>query len=85
MCGNRRRKRGGNITMNPAKYKSVSMHKETWSIATRLANKILPYGKVSRSEIVRIAINRLNQEVFKNEVSFEALKQTNEVVHASDN
>ena len=59
------------------------MHKHTWEIATELADKIIPYGKVSRSEVVRIAINRLNHQVFKGEVSTETLKQTNKEKHAS--
>jgi len=71
--------------MNPSKYKSISMHKHTWEIATELADKIIPYGKVSRSEVVRIAINRLNHQVFKGEVSTETLKPITEEKHASNN
>ena len=55
--------------MNSSKYKSVSMRKNAWDITTALADKMIPYGKMSRSQIVEIAINRLNHQVFKGEVS----------------
>ena len=54
--------------MNPSKYKSISMRKNAWDITTALAEKMIPYGKMSRSQIVEIAINRLNHQVFKGEV-----------------
>ena len=54
--------------MNPSKYKSISMRKHSWDIVTELADKIIPYGKMSRSQVVEIAINRLNHQVFKGEV-----------------
>ena len=57
--------------MNPSKYKSVSMRKHAWEITTTLAEKMVPYGKMSRSQIVEIAINRLNHQVFKGEVLLE--------------
>ena len=55
--------------MNPSKYKSISMRKHSWNIATELAEKLVPYGKMSRSQVVEIALNRLNHQVFKGEVS----------------
>jgi len=57
--------------MNPSKYKSVSMRKHSWNIATELAEKLVPYGKMSRSQIVEIAINRLHHQMYKGEVSLE--------------
>ena len=54
-----------------SKYKSVSMRKNAWEITTELAEKMIPYGKMSRSQIVEIAINRLNHQVFKGEVLLE--------------
>ena len=57
--------------MNPSKYKSISMRKNAWEITTALAEKMIPYGKMSRSQIVEIAINRLNHQVFKGEVLLE--------------
>ena len=55
--------------MNPNKYKSISMRKHSWDIVTELAGKLVPYGTMSRSQVVEIAINRLNHQVFKGEVS----------------
>jgi len=45
------------------------MRKNAWNIATELAEKLVPYGKISRSQVVEIALNRLNHQVFKGEVS----------------
>jgi len=57
--------------MNPNFFKSVSMRKNVWEITTALAEKMIPFGKMSRSQIVEIAINRLNLEVFKGDVILE--------------
>jgi hypothetical protein len=57
--------------MNPLKYKSISMRKNAWDIVTALADKMLPYGKMSRSQIVEIAINRLHHQMYKGEVSLD--------------
>ena len=54
--------------MNPSFYKSVSMRKNAWDTVASLAEKILPYGKISKSQVVEIAINRLNHQLFKGEV-----------------
>jgi len=61
--------------MNPLKYKSVSMKKHSWDIATALAAQMIPYGTMSRSQVVEIAINRLNHQVFKGEVSADTFRQ----------
>jgi len=55
--------------MNPSFYKSVSMRKNAWDTVTSLSEKILPYGKISRSQVVEIAINRLNHQVCRGDVS----------------
>ena len=52
MCGNRRRKTGGNITVNPAKYKSVSMTIGNWELASKLSNLIVPNVTLSKSKVV---------------------------------
>ena len=54
--------------MNPLFFKSISIRKTSWDTITELAEKLVPYGKMSRSQIVEIAINRLNHAVFKGEV-----------------
>ena len=61
--------------MNSSKYKSISMRKNSWDIATALADKMIPYGKMSRSQIVEIAINRLHHQVFRGEVSADTFNQ----------
>ena len=61
--------------MNPSKYKSISMRKHSWDIATLLTEKILPYGKISRSQVVEIAINRLNHQMEKGEVSVDTFNK----------
>ena len=61
--------------MNPSKYKSISMRKNAWDITTALTEKILPYGKISRSQVVEIAINRLNHQVCKGEVSVDTFNK----------
>ena len=66
--------------MNPKKYKSVAVNTATWTIATNLANTLVPNTTLSRSKIFQIAIARLNT----NEVSIETLKQK-ELKHASSN
>ena len=47
------------------------MRKNAWDIVTALADKMMPYGKMSRSQIVEIAINRLHHQMYKGEVSLE--------------
>ena len=66
--------------MNPKKYKSVAVNTATWTIATNLANTLVPNAKLSRSKIFQIAIARLNT----NEVSIETLNKK-ELKHASNN
>ena len=65
--------------MNPNKYKSVSMKIGSWEKATALSKKIIPNVTISRSQIVELALDRLD-----NEVSIQALKPTEEK-HASNN
>ena len=49
--------------MNSSKYKSVSMRLKAWEIATALSQKILPNAKLSRSQIVEIALHRWANEM----------------------
>ena len=51
------------------------MKKHSWDIATELAEKIIPHGKMSRSQIVEIAINRLKHQVVRGEVSANTFNQ----------
>ena len=66
--------------MNPIFFKSVSMRKKSWDIATELAEKLVPYGKMSRSQVVEIALNRLNHQVFKGEVSADTYNKQRKVL-----
>ena len=61
--------------MNPLFFKSISMRKNAWDITTALTEKILPYGKISRSQVVEIAINRLNHQMEKGEVSVDTFNK----------
>ena len=56
--------------MNSAKYKSVSMRYKAWEIATALSEKILPNAKLSRSQIVEIALHRWANEMKDKDPSF---------------
>ena len=67
--------------MNPIFFKSVSMRKKSWDIATELAEKLVPYGKMSRSQVVEIALNRLNHQVFKGEVSADTYTKPKKLLH----
>ena len=84
--------------MNPKKYKSVAVNTATWTIATNLANTLVPNTTLSRSKIFQIAIARLNtnkdiwgvedeiaeEPIMENEVSIETLNKK-EIKHASNN
>jgi len=56
--------------VNPQKYKSVSMRLKAWEIATALSQKILPNAKLSRSQIVEIALHRWANEMKDKDPSF---------------
>ena len=56
--------------MNSSKYKSVSMRLKAWEIATALSQKILPNAKLSRSQIVEIALHRWANEMKDKDPSF---------------
>ena len=53
--------------MNPSNFKSISVKKPYWDLVTSLAEELLPYGKMSRSQVVEIALNRLNHTMFRGE------------------
>ena len=57
------------------------MRKHSWDIVTELAEKIIPYGKMSRSQVVEIAINRLNHQVFKGEVTADTFNKQHKILH----
>ena len=57
------------------------MRKHSWDIATELAEKIIPDGKMSRSQVVEIAINRLNHQVSKGEVSADTFNKQSKILH----
>ena len=67
--------------MNPVFFKSISMRKKSWDIATELAEKLVPYGKMSRSQVVEIALNRLNHQVFKGEVTADTFNKQHKILH----
>jgi hypothetical protein len=59
------------------------MRKNAWDTVASLAEKILPYGKISKSQVVEIAINRLNHQVCNGELSvdtFSKPKKLNNIV-----
>ena len=57
------------------------MRKHSWDIATALADKMIPYGKMSRSQIVEIAINKLHHQVSKGEVTADTFNKQYKILH----
>ena len=55
--------------MNPLKFKSLCINKNTHDLITSLAEEILPYGRMTRSQVVNLAVNRLKQQMYKGELS----------------
>ena len=69
--------------MNPLKFKSLCININTHDLITSLAEEILPYGRMTRSQVVNLAVNRLKQQMYKGEVSvgtFNKPKNLNNLV-----
>jgi len=49
--------------MNPSKYKSISMRKNVWELATALSKSIVPNLELSRSQTVEIALERMSKDI----------------------
>jgi len=64
--------------MNPSKYKSVSMRKDAWELATVLSKSIVPNVSISRSQVVEIALKRMSKDINNNIDIDVKLKKVNE-------
>jgi len=49
--------------VNPSKYKSVSMRKNAWELATALSKSLVPNLEISRSQTVEIALYRMSKDI----------------------
>ena len=49
--------------MNPSKYKSISMRKNAWELATSLSKSLVPNLELSRSQVVEIALERMSKDI----------------------
>ena len=49
--------------MDASKYKSVSMRKNAWELATVLSKSLVPNVELSRSQTVEIALQRMSKDI----------------------